>query len=102
MEEFENVYFWIKLNKWCNRWIAKRGWANSIGPVDQRNKMGWGKLLGGDEKRKDVEGELLVTKIRPFRPPVFRESWDIFWDIKPAIWSKASQDNLQRETARSM
>lgn len=50
----------MELNKWGDRWIAERGWANSVCLVNERDEIGWGKLIGRDEEREDVDGELLV------------------------------------------
>lgn len=50
VEQFKYVFFRIELNKGCDRWIAKRGRANSVCLVDERNKIGWGKLVGRDEE----------------------------------------------------
>lgn len=50
VEQFKYVFFRIKLNKGCDRWIAKRGRADGVCLVDERNKIGWGKLIGRDEE----------------------------------------------------
>ena len=49
MEQFEDVCFRIELDKGCDGWIAKRGRANGVCPVDEPNEIGWGKLIGRDE-----------------------------------------------------
>ena len=67
---------------------------SAVGLLDERAKVRSWNLVFGDVEGEDFNGEIYKEEVLPCGLPVWRELWDMLWDIEATVWSESGENGL--------
>lgn len=66
----------------------------SVGSLSELRQFGPRNFLRGDVQGQHSDAELDERVGPPFCGPIWWEGWDMFWDVKSAVWGEPGEDGL--------
>lgn len=93
MEELEDVLLLSNTLERGNLGVTESG----VGALDELLEVLARNLLGGDEERVELKGQLGEGEVLPVVLPVFGQSGKMSGNVESSIGSESGQDGLRRQ-----